>query len=707
MSDNDALDPPINRERFFSVLNDITYAALEIQDLDELMQLLADRLAEIIGADGCLLTKWDEASGQTTPGAAYGAMRDTYKTLIPIQGEPTITAAVLKLGKTILIDDAWTTKYVSNRITRQLPAQSMLALPITQGEKKFGAALIAFHKHHQFSASEIENCEQAVRQISLAIGNLHNVIALKASEEKYRIAAEAMKQNQIHLDEAQANARMGSWEIQLETETLVWSKGLFRLFGIPDMAPPPSGEALFSLVDPDDRAHFARALRSAASGVALSALDFKTVQGRHLSGHIHRGEGSAKLSGTLQDVTEQRQLEEELVQARKMEAVGTLAGGFAHNFNNILTVIMGNYEILRPSTIENSVERKVLDQCLEAAERAAALTRQLLVLSRKQKLSPSSLNLNVFIYELVDFLRPLIGDHIDISTTLSPSLGRIYADKGHLEQVIMNLVLNARDALEAGGTLNIETKNVMKNRQRWASITVTDNGPGIDSDNLPNIFDAFYTTKAEGKGTGLGLATVASIIEQSKGTIDVDSTLGEGTSFNVFLPISEAEQNLDENLGKDLDQSLGQSSHQNVEPDDTTRLHPNKIQLPNQGTILLIEDHESLRNVARLVLEETGYQVLAAGDGLTALKLAEDNEHIDLLLTDVHLPGGLSGPILAEKLKDHGRDLPTIFMSGLRDKLKGDATFLPKPFRPHELIAIVADVLGNKDQAGGKPQVSE
>ncbi|MFT4798435.1 MAG: signal transduction histidine kinase/CheY-like chemotaxis protein [Candidatus Azotimanducaceae bacterium] len=699
MSDNDTLDPPVNRERFLSILNDITYAALEIQDLDELMQLLADRLADIIGADGCYLTQWEEASGQTIPGAAYGELRDTYKTVIPEQGEATITAAVLKLGKALIIDDAWNSKYASSRITRQFPAQSILALPIIQGKKKFGAALIAFHQHHQFSASEIENCEQAARQISLAIGNLHNVIALKASEEKHRISAEAMKQNQVHLDEAQANARMGSWENQPETDATVWSKELYRLFGIPESVAPPNDDEIFLLVDPKDRGRFARALLGAVRGSALSALDFKTVQGRQLVGHIHRDENSLRLSGTLQDVTEQRQLEGELVQARKMEAVGTLAGGIAHNFNNILTVIMGNYEILRPSTTENSVERKVLDQCLEAAERAASLTRQLLVVSRKQELSPSNLNLNVFIADLVDLLRPLIGDHIAISTTLSPSLGRIYADKGYLEQVIMNLILNARDALEAGGTLNIETKNVTKKGQHWAAITVTDNGPGIDSHNLPNIFDAFYTTKAEGKGTGLGLATVASIVEQSNGTIDVDSTPGKGTSISVFLPISEAEQN--------LDQSSDQSSDQNVKLDDTVTRHPNKIRQLNQGMILLVEDHESLRNIARFVLEEAGYQVLAAEDGLEALKLAKDCDHIDLLLTDVQLPEGLSGPRLAEKLKGRGHDLPTIFMSGLRDKLPEHATFLAKPFRPHELIAIVSEAIGYKAQAGGKPRVSE
>lgn len=387
----------------------------------------------------------------------------------------------------------------------------------------------------------------------------------------------------------------------------------------------------------------------------------------------------------MQDVTEQRQLEERLIQARKMEAVGTLAGGIAHNFNNILTVIMGNYELLRSSTSENSVERKVLDQCLEAAERAASLTRQLLVVSRKQELRPCSLNLNALITDLTDLLRPLIGDHIAISTTLSSELGEIYADKGHLEQVVMNLVLNARDALQAGGNLNIETKNVTREGQSWAEIIVADNGPGIDSHSLPNIFDAFYTTKDEGKGTGLGLATVASIVEQSQGTIHVDSVIGQGTSFSVFLPITEVEQNIDKSLT----------------PNGAITLHPNESQQPHHGIILLVEDHESLRNIAIFVLEEAGYQVLAAEDGLEALNLAKDSKHIDLLLTAVRLPEGLSGSRLAEKLKSRGHDLPTIFMSSLRKKLPEHATFLPKPFHPHELIAIVTEVLGDNAQAGG------
>lgn len=663
----------ISRERFLSVLNDITFDALETQDFDELLQLLADRLAEIIDADGCFITLWDEDSGQTTPGAAYGPLRDLYKQINVKPGEATITEAVLKAGKPLVVLDAWNTVEASSKITRQFPTQSLLGIPILQGKKKLGAALFAFNDHHDFLDQEIEYCEQAVLQISLAIANVKSLVALKASEEKYRLAAEALKQRETHLAEAQANAKMGSWENDIQLGNAVWSEGLFRLFDLPTDSEVPPDEALIKLVAKEDRKHFSDTLFAAVEDGELAPLEFKTAQGRHLVGEIFLDSNLNKVAGTFQDVTEQRKLEAELFQARKMEAVGNLAGGIAHNFNNILTVIMGNYEILRASTIAGSQERKVLDQCLDAADRAALLTRQLLVVSQKHELSPATINLNSLISELVSLLQPLIGDHISITTTLSPNLSMVYADPNHLEQVIMNLILNARDALEAGGKLNIHTESIEKEGLRWSAVTVKDSGVGIDPASLPHIFEPFFTTKDEGKGTGLGLATVASIVEQSHGSIETKSQLGIGTSITIYLPSSE--NSPETVVATKAPAILQKQSAKNV--------------------ILLVEDHESLRDIARFVLEKAGYQIFAAADGVEAKRLFAENPQPDLLLTDIQLPEGISGLQLAEEFRADLKDLPIIFMSGLRDDISkiADATFLPKPFRPHELIAAVEKAL--------------
>ena len=672
---------PISRERFLSVLNDITFAALETRDFAELLQLLADRLAEIIDADGCFITLWDESTNSASPGAAYGPLRNLYKDVIPKPGEPTITAAVLKANKPLVIQDPGNSKYASNRITRQFPTKSMLGLPLLQGQKKLGAVLFSFHQRHEFTEQEIDYCEQAVRQISLAITNVKNLNALEQSEEKYRLAAEALKVREAHLAKAQANARMGSWENDLQLGKPVWSDTLFQLFDVPTPAEVPEDDELIKLVAKGHRKHFSDTLFAAVETGELKALDFKTIHGRHLAGEIFIDSELNKVYGTLQDVTAQRKLESELLQARKMEAVGTLAGGIAHNFNNILTVIMGNYEILKSSTLEGSPERKVLDQCLDAADRAAVLTRQLMVVSRKHDMTPADLNLNTLISDLVDLLKPLIGDHITITTDLHSELGIVHADPGHLEQVIMNLTLNARDALNSGGTINIHTENIQEDDVLWSTICVRDNGTGIDPAAIPHIFEPFYTTKEVGQGTGLGLATVASIVEQSHGKIEVDSQPGEGTSITIFLPAHEASAEFTE-----------KQQPQN---------HPTSK--PKTAVILLVEDHESLRNIAQFVLDKAGYQMLVAEDGVEAKELVLNSAQPDLLLTDIQLPSGISGIQLADEFRQNWRDLPVIFMSGMRDipiELEY-SHFLPKPFRPNDLLAAVEKALAPKNPSSG------
>lgn len=677
MNDSSNKKTTINRERFLSVLNDITFAALEAEHLDDLMQLLADRLAEIINADGCFLTLWDEQSKVARPAAAYGPLRNEYKEIVTEAGEPTITEHVLREKKSVVVKNAKTTQLTSSRITQRLPSESILAIPIFKGQHKLGAALITFDNEHEFTDQEIEYCEQAVRQIGLAIVNLQNISALKDSEEKFRKAAAALKESEAHLAEAQANAKVGSWELELGNRRLHWSSGLYRLFDIEPQESPPVRENLLKLVDERDRIAFGEQLEHAAATLDLTKIHVRTITGRHLICDMFYDESRDLLTGAMRDVTEEQRLEAELLQARKMEAVGTLAGGIAHNFNNILTVIMGNYELLKDSTLEHSTEREVLNQCLDATERAAALTRQLLVVSRKHELNPTQMDVNALTSSMIDLLRPLIGDHITTATHFAPQLLPVYADQGHLEQVLINLVLNARDALEHGGKLTVTTANIDQAGEQFVSIEVRDDGPGIDAETLPNIFDPFFTTKDEGKGTGLGLATVASIVEQSNGRILVDSTPDEGTRFTVLLPTMRG-------------------ASRAVTPVEQEA--PGSSAVVANAKILLVEDNESLRDLAVFVLKQAEYDVIAVKDGQEALAIYQETHSqlgIDLLLTDVQLPQGISGPQLASQLREHLPELPVIFMSGLRDVLpkQHNGVFLPKPFRPNELLNAVSSLL--------------
>jgi signal transduction histidine kinase/CheY-like chemotaxis protein len=665
----------LDRERFLSVLSDITLAALEINDVHELTQLLADRLAEIINADGCFIAFWQEETQTALPAAAYGPLRDSYRLITTSPGEPTITRATVEADQTLVIEDAWNSGYASPDITRQFPSRSMLSIPLKTAERMLGAAMISFDEPHHFSDIEIEYCEQAVRQVSLALANVLALSALKRSELEYKELTTELQKREQHFEEAQRNAKMGSWEQGTEAGTTVWSPGMFELFDLPVANRPPGRSELLDNIASHHRDYVRGIIGIPDPNQPIPPFEFQTIHGKHLQGKAFLDETTGRIAGTLHDVTDQRMLEAQLFQARKMEAVGTLAGGIAHNFNNILTAIMGNYELLSHSIPADSNERHILDQCFTATERAALLTRQLLVFSRKHELNPKSVNVNRLITNLITLLSPLIGEHIQFSATLTPEDLYINADIGHLEQVIMNLVLNARDALSGSGTLSISTER----RHRaapYVAISVTDNGAGIAEEDLPHIFDPFFTNKEEGKGTGLGLATVQSIVHQSHGDIEVNSRVGEGTRITILLP-----------------EITGVSA---TDQDETSVAvsEPEEPMPVSDATILLVEDHESLRNIATLVLENAGYRVISVEDGEAAFTAIEDGAHVDLLLTDMQLPGGVSGLEISARLTP-ANDIPTIFMSGLREPIPAGANkhFLPKPFRPKELLALVNQAL--------------
>jgi signal transduction histidine kinase len=390
----------------------------------------------------------------------------------------------------------------------------------------------------------------------------------------------------------------------------------------------------------------------------------------------------------IQAEQERAALQEQLRQSQKMEAIGKLAGGVAHDFNNLLTVIQGYGELILNSVDQNSPLRQDVQEIINASERASSLTRQLLAFSRKQVLQPKVLDLNTHVSNMDKMLRRMIGEDIELVTLLAENLGRIKADPGQIEQVILNLALNAKDAMLKGGKLTIETANVKLDESyahshigvtpgHYVMLSVSDNGVGMTPEIKERIFEPFFTTKEKGKGTGLGLSTVYGIIQQSGGNVWVYSEPGVGTTFKIYLPVIEE--------GRDSIQSLAVSTK------------------PLQGseTILLVEDEEMVRKLACTVLQKYGYTVLEAPNGEEALRIVQgqNGNPIHLMVTDVVMPG-MSGRQLADRLGSLWPEMKVLYMSGYTDNaivhhgvLDPGIAYIQKPFAPNALTSKVREIL--------------
>jgi PAS domain S-box-containing protein len=471
-----------------------------------------------------------------------------------------------------------------------------------------------------------------------------------------------------------------------------WNAGAERIFGY--AAGEIVGRHFFMMVPPERQAAANLHVQRALTGERI--FSFTTPR---------RKDGSlANMAATLSpirdrtgkvvaigyvghDESERFALEEQLQQAQRMEAVGRLAGGVAHDFNNILTGVKGHSAFLLQALAENDPRRAEVEEIDRAADRAASLTRQLLAFGRRQVLQPRVLEVNVAVREMEGMLRRVIGENVHLTTMLAKDAGAVRADPGQLQQVVLNLVVNARDAMPGGGELRIATECVTVDGDpapgdlppgRYAALSVCDAGVGIAPDVLPHIFEPFFTTKDAASGTGLGLATVYGIVSQSGGTVRVESEPERGSTFRVLLPRLEP-------LAEPV-------------PEPAPRLDG---VAPESGReiILLVEDEEPVRHVAGRTLRAGGYTVLTAADGEQALALAQQHETIDLLLSDVVLPG-IGGRVIAERLRALRPGLPVLFVSGyaedavLRDgRLERGMHFLEKPFSPSELRRKVREVL--------------
>ena len=513
----------------------------------------------------------------------------------------------------------------------------------------------------------------------------------------------ALRQSQAQLARAQAIASLGSWEIENPSlaedgrgEVYRWSAEVYRIFGVDRDRFTPSRETFFACLHPDDRSRVLRVIADALKAGREYEVEHRIVRPdgevRYVREHAELERGGdgrvVRMIGTVQDITDYRNLEEQFRQAQKLESIGRLAGGVAHDFNNLLTVINGYADLVLSSLAQDDPLHEHLEQIRQAGEKAAGLTQQLLAFSRKQVLQAVALDLNAIVRDSGKMLKRLIGEDIELVTNLEPSLGAVLGDPGQLLQVVMNLAVNARDAMPRGGALLIETKNVELDEDYaeehagvapgpYVMLAITDTGVGMDEDTRRRIFDPFFTTKPHGAGTGLGLSTVYGIVRQTGGWIWVYSEPDKGTCFKIYLPRAEAA------------------------PVAAEQASPAESSWRGNETVLLVEDQAEVRMLAASILKAYGYRVIEAANPGEALLLCERHPgRIHLLLTDVVMPG-MSGRELAGRLQPLREGMKVLYMSGYTDNvivhngvLDQNAEYLQKPFTPKGLAAKVRAVLG-------------
>ena len=504
--------------------------------------------------------------------------------------------------------------------------------------------------------------------------------ALRTAEERMRFALQS--------------AGIGIWDLDYATGTQIWSETLEAHYGLQPGTFGGTFDAFVERIHPDDR----ESVLETIGKVMKSGGDF-SVQNRAIwpdgtvrwlsgAGRIQLGENGkpVRAVGITQDVTDRHTQEKKYQLANKMEAIGRLASGVAHDFNNLLTVILGFAELIASDAAIENQHGKDVSEIIKAARRASGLTKQLLAFSRQQVLHATPVDVNALITEMTGMLSRLIGEDIEVSLALAPNLELALADRGQLEQVMMNLVVNARDAMPGGGKVTIKTTDVELGDSsfhdevmmdgRYVMLAITDTGEGMTKETQQRLFEPFYTTKETGKGTGLGLSTTYGIVKQSKGYIWVYSELGRGTTFKVYLPRANGDATVQTT-------SLSAAAHEH-----------------GSETVLLVEDEDGVRQLSKRILVNAGYRVLEAanGDDAEALFL-KHSDSIDLVLTDVIMPG-CGGPELLSRLRVNAPETKSLYMSGYTDQSAGNQVgfdrelpFVQKPFTAAELVRQVRDTL--------------
>ena len=492
-------------------------------------------------------------------------------------------------------------------------------------------------------------------------------------------------------------AQIGAWRYNAAEDRLEWSNTLRDLFGLEPSSLPPTPESFLGSLPKKHRGSLASLLEQEnRDKIARFSFDYARLDGDHRTywiearSEFNEDTGEIDLVGLCQDITDRETAAAQLRQAQKMEAVGQLTGGLAHDFNNLLAVIIGNLDFLGESLPENDPSGDTVREALAAALRGSELTRQLLAFSRRQALSPKIIDLNELVAGISSFWRRTLGETIEVRIHLEQDLWKTQADPAQVESAVLNLVINARDAMPDGGTLTVETCNMSLGDGDWSDgeendikpgdycvVSVSDNGSGMSPETAAKAFDPFFTTKAVGEGSGLGLSMIYGFAQQSGGAAKIYSEIGQGTTVRLYLPRARA----DLGVGK---------------VDNAPVTMPRAV----SETILLVEDNENVMRVAERQVQELGYSVLTARNGAEALAILDGGHQIDLLFTDVVMPGGMSGYELGRLAKERDDRIKILHTSGFTrpaaDEIVeglGSSTLLSKPYRKLDLALKLREVL--------------
>ena len=597
-----------------------------------------------------------------------------------------LTEYVLRSGEALLCTPEVFDVLVKRGEVELIGAASLdwLGVPLKAGNNTFGVLVVqSYAGNVRFGEKEKEILTFVSQQLASAIEHKRNEEALRRSEARYR----SLVQSAVY----------GIYRSSLEGRFFDVNPALITMLGYDSaeevLALDPKSDVF---LDPSEQTRvigeFRRGARLDNVEVRWKRKDGSAITVR-LSGRAvsNPGETAEVLEIIAEDITERRVLENQFRQAQKMEAVGRLAGGVAHDFNNLLMVISGYAEVLLEQTRKGNALYPKMEAIHQAADRATTLTRQLLAFSRKQLLELKVVDLNVIVEDMQRLLHPLIGETIELHTQLAPDLGRTRADAGQIEQVIMNLVVNSKDAMPNGGKITIRTANAKLNNEDarreysyiqpglYVVLSVVDTGEGMDKETQLRIFEPFFTTKEKGKGTGLGLSTVYGIIKQSGGYVLVESEPRQGTTFRIYLPRVEDA----------------------ADPVGTAGVSPS--QGGGSETVLLVEDEESVRQLVRETLESKGYKILEADNGEAALEIVSGySGKIDMLITDVVMPG-MSGRELSARLCASCPHTKVLYLSGYTEDaivhegvIDPGTAFLQKPFTLQALSRKVREVLGER-----------
>jgi two-component system cell cycle sensor histidine kinase/response regulator CckA len=550
-------------------------------------------------------------------------------------------------------------------------------------------------RHKDGSWRVLESTASVIRNSN---GEPEKMVIVNRDVSDRKLAAEALRRSEASFRSVVEDAPYGIYRANVSGQLLMVNFTLVKMLGYESQAELLKAN-LADDIHRDSREHQRLSeMFPRDQGFKDMEVEWKRKDGSAItvrcSGRpvLNEAGALAYIEVFAEDITERRVLEKQLRMAQKMEAIGRLSGGIAHDFNNLLGVIIGYSQVMKRSLGSSHSSYEHAEEIEKASQRAVSLTRQLLAFSRQQVLEPAILTLNVLVSDMEKMLPRLLGEDIKVDLSLDPALGQVKADQSQLEQVLMNLAVNARDAMPDGGKLTVRTANedldLAYTRQhpgskpgRYVVLAVTDTGTGMDPETQAHIFEPFFTTKERDKGTGLGLSTVYGVVKQSGGYIAVDSEKGKGSSFSIFLPRVE----------------------QAVEAPEAVSLKT--LSVRGSETILLVEDSEPLRKLAHMFLKDNGYRVLTAADGEDALQVARQHAApIQLLLTDVVMPG-INGRVLAERLGPWQPGMKVLYMSGYTDSfiaghgvLEQGIHLLHKPFTEETLTRKVREVLETPEQ---------